>query len=239
MKKLIFVLLTVLVVLPLSAQTTKNLTYDDPIYTFLDKCYTKGWLYNLPDVKPYTEKRAMERKNNPKANKPKKEKNPDFVVVDEEEDVKLDYTGFVPDYSNKKDDMSFYTSRTEIDYSKYRKGGAQGSSDDSSNSLASLTGTLRSTNSYELNKLFSVEAVKGSAQPKDFTALKSTNFVLALTGGQLNSLFTSWLITNCTKTTAKQFEKGERPPAGGFLDAQAPGQKPSGAGFVRRGGTTE
>ena len=158
-------------------------------------------------LKAKTEKRAMERKNNPKANKPKKEKNPDFVVVDEEEEVKLDYTGFVPDYSNKKDDMSFYTSRTEIDYSKYRKGGAQGSSDDSSNSLASLTGTLRSTNSYELNKLFSAEAVKGSAQPKDFTALKSTNFVLALTGGQLNSLFTSWLITNCTKTTAKQFEK--------------------------------
>ncbi len=158
-------------------------------------------------LKAKTEKRAMERKNNPNKAKPKKEKNPDFVVVDEEEDVKLDYTGFVPDYSQKKDDMSFYTSRTEIDYSKYRKGGAQGSSDDSSNSLASLTGTLRSTNSYELNKLFSVEAVKGTSQPKDFTALKSTNFVLALTGGQLNSLFTSWLITNCTKTTAKQFEK--------------------------------
>ena len=60
MRKLIFILLAVLVVLPLTAQTTKNLTYDDPIYTFLDKCYSKGWIYNLPDVKPYTEKRAME-----------------------------------------------------------------------------------------------------------------------------------------------------------------------------------
>ena len=59
MRKLIFILLALLVVLPLGAQTTKNLVYDDPIYTFLDKCYSKGWIYNLPDVKPYTEKRAM------------------------------------------------------------------------------------------------------------------------------------------------------------------------------------
>ena len=59
MRKLIFVLLAVLVILPVGAQTTKNLVYDDPIYTFLDKCYSKGWLYYLPDVKPYTEKRAM------------------------------------------------------------------------------------------------------------------------------------------------------------------------------------
>ena len=60
MRKLIFILLAVLVVLPLSAQSTKNLTYDDPIYTFIDKCYTKGWIFYVPDVKPYTEKRAME-----------------------------------------------------------------------------------------------------------------------------------------------------------------------------------
>ena len=60
MRKLTFILLAVLVVLPLSAQSTKNLTYDDPIYTFIDKCYSKGWIYYVPDVKPYTEKRAME-----------------------------------------------------------------------------------------------------------------------------------------------------------------------------------
>ncbi|MBR4158740.1 MAG: hypothetical protein IKT97_01610, partial [Spirochaetia bacterium] len=60
MRKLLFVLLAVMVVLPLAAQTTKNLTYDDPIYTFIDKCYAKGWIYFIPDVKPYTEKRAME-----------------------------------------------------------------------------------------------------------------------------------------------------------------------------------
>ena len=60
MRKLIIVLLAVLVILPLGAQTTKNLVYDDPIYTFLDKCYSKGWIYYMPDVKPYTEKRAME-----------------------------------------------------------------------------------------------------------------------------------------------------------------------------------
>ena len=122
------------------------------------------------------------------------------------DEVKIEeYQGFVPDYG-KKEDMSNFTSRIEIDYSKYRKGGAAQSGDES-NSLASLSGTLRSTNQYELNKLFSNEAVKNSAQPTDFTALKSTNFMLALTGGQLNSLFTSWLITNCTKTTVKQYEK--------------------------------
>ena len=54
MRKLLFVLLALLVVLPVGAQTTKNLTYDDPIYTFIDKCYTKGWIYYVPDVKPYT-----------------------------------------------------------------------------------------------------------------------------------------------------------------------------------------
>ena len=60
MRKLIFILLSVLVVLPLGAQTTRNLLYDNPIYTFIDKCYSKGWIYYVPDVKPYTEKRAME-----------------------------------------------------------------------------------------------------------------------------------------------------------------------------------
>jgi len=60
MKKIFTVILMAFVVLSLSAQTTKNIIYDDPIYTFLDKCYSKGWIYYMPDVKPYTEKRAMQ-----------------------------------------------------------------------------------------------------------------------------------------------------------------------------------
>ena len=152
------------------------------------------------ELKEKAEKKGEQLKE--KAKEPKaKAKNKDFIVEDE---VKVDeYQGFVPDYSSKDDNMSYYTSKTEIDYSKYRTK----SDDDSNNSLTSLKGTLRSINTNELNKVFSAELLKVSAHPKDLTALKNTNYVLALTGGQLNSLFTSWLITNCTKQTVKQYEK--------------------------------
>ncbi len=153
-------------------------------------------------LKEKTEQRAHDRKVSGK-DRIKKKNNPDFIV---EEEIKIeDYQGFVPDYTNKEEQMKYYTSRTNIDYSKYRKNG--GNKDEQGGSVAGLNGTLRSSSQYELAKLFSNDTLKASAQPQDFTALKSTNFILALTGGQLNSLFTSWLITNCTKTTVKQYEK--------------------------------
>ncbi|MCQ2603564.1 MAG: capsule assembly Wzi family protein [Spirochaetia bacterium] len=68
MKKLAFILLIVtLAAIPAAAQSAKNLVYDDPVYEFLDKAYSKGWIYYMPDVKPYTEKRALQYLNEVKA----------------------------------------------------------------------------------------------------------------------------------------------------------------------------
>lgn len=60
MRKKLFLLFFILSLLPLYAQSNKNISYDDPLYEFLEKGYSKGWIYYMPDVKPYTEKRAMQ-----------------------------------------------------------------------------------------------------------------------------------------------------------------------------------
>lgn len=152
-------------------------------------------------LKEETEKKARDRKNNPPP-KPKSE-NKDFQIVD---DFDLgDYKGFVPDYSSKRDEdkMQYYTKRTAIDYSKYRT-----SSDNSErNSLTDLSATLRSSSQTELSRLFENDVLKTAAKPQDYIALRSSTYLLALTGGQLNSLFTSWLMTNCTSATVRQYAK--------------------------------
>ncbi|MBQ8765303.1 MAG: hypothetical protein IJZ16_00690 [Clostridia bacterium] len=152
-------------------------------------------------LKEETEKKARDRKNNPPP-KPKSD-NKDFQIVD---DFDIgDYKGFVPDYSSKRDEekMQYYTKRTTIDYSKYRT-----SSDNSDrNSLTDLSATLRSSSQTELSRLFENDVLKTAAKPQDYIALRSSTYLLALTGGQLNSLFTSWLMTNCTSATVRQYAK--------------------------------
>lgn len=59
MRKILAVMILLLVSLPVFSQSAKNIPYEDPVYEFLDKCYSKGWIYYIPDVKPYTEKRAL------------------------------------------------------------------------------------------------------------------------------------------------------------------------------------
>ena len=42
------------------AQSLKNVTYDDPVYLFLDKAYAKKWILYLPGARPYSEKKVHE-----------------------------------------------------------------------------------------------------------------------------------------------------------------------------------
>lgn len=152
-------------------------------------------------LKEATAKRSHERKNNPP---PKaKPQNKDFVMVDDSE--LDDYKGFVPDYSARRDEekMQYYTKRTAIDYSKYRSA----SEGTERNTLADLNATLRSSSQTELSRLFENDVLKTAAKPQDYIGLKSSTYILALTGGQLNSLFTSWLMTNCTAATVRQYSK--------------------------------
>jgi hypothetical protein len=153
------------------------------------------------ELKERTAKKLHDRKANPPA-KPKPE-NKDFKIIEEDE---IDtFRGFVPDYSQSKEEekMSYYTGRSTIDYSKYRT-----SSDSSERSgLADLNGTLRSSTQIELSRLFDSATLKNAAKPTDYSDIKSSSYLLALTGGQLNALFTSWLMTNCTSVSVKQFEK--------------------------------
>ncbi len=44
----------------LSAQKIKNVPYDSSIYNFLDKAYARGWIYYLPQTRPYSEKKCFE-----------------------------------------------------------------------------------------------------------------------------------------------------------------------------------
>lgn len=157
-------------------------------------------------LKEETAKKAQDRKNNPLPKE--KPANKDFMLV--EEAPIDDYRGFVPDYTQRKDaeKMEFYTKRTSIDYSKYRT-----ASDNSErNSLADLSATLRSSSQTELSKLFENDVLSVSSKPQDYIALKSSSYILALTGGQLNSLFTAWLMTNCTSATVKQYAKDGATP---------------------------
>ncbi len=40
------------------AQSLKNVTYENPVYLFLDRAYAKKWIAYLPAAKPYTEKKV-------------------------------------------------------------------------------------------------------------------------------------------------------------------------------------
>lgn len=146
-----------------------------------------------------TAKKAQDRKNNPPPRK--RPENKDFILM--EEAPADEYRGFVPDYSQRKEqeNMDYYTNRTTIDYSKYRTN----SGGNDRNALTELNATLRSTSKTELSRLFENDVIRTATKPQDFIALKSSNYLLALTGGQLNSLFTAWLMTNCTTATVKQY----------------------------------
>lgn len=152
-------------------------------------------------LKEMTAKRSHERKNNPQPKS--RPQNKDFTVIDDSE--LDDYKGFVPDYSARRDEekMQYYTKRTSIDYSKYRTA----SEGTERNTLADLNATLRSSSQTELSRLFENDVLKTAVKPQDYIGLKSSTYLLALTGGQLNSLFTSWLMTNCTAATVRQYAK--------------------------------
>jgi hypothetical protein len=158
------------------------------------------------DLKERTAKKIHDRKANPPA-KPKPE-NKDFKII-EEDDIDT-FRGFVPDYTQSKEEekMSYYTGRSTIDYSKYRTG----SDSSERNGLADLNGTLRYSTTTELGNLFNAAAIKNSRKPEDYSDIKSSNYLLALTGGQLNALFTSWLMTNVTSVSIKQYEKANATP---------------------------
>ncbi len=166
-----------------------------------DTLLAKSYGFNPEEYKKLKEKtaqKAEERKKNP----PKKI-NKDFIVTDDSE---LDeYRGFVPDYSSKDEEekMQYYTKRTAIDYSKYRSSSESGER----NSLTNLSATLRSTSPTELSRIFENDILKAAAKPQDYIALKSSTYLIALTGGQLNSLLSAWLMTNCTSATVRQYAK--------------------------------
>ncbi len=158
-------------------------------------------------LKEETAKKVQSRKNNP-IERPRRQSK-DFQLI--EDDIPDDgYKGFVPDYSSKKDEekMSYYTRRTSIDYSKYR------TSTDSvdRNSISGLAATLRYSSQTELNNLFEPTLIKNAAKPSDYTDLKSSTYILALTGGQLNSLINAWLMANCNSVSVKQYEKPDATP---------------------------
>jgi hypothetical protein len=158
------------------------------------------------ELKERTAKKLHDRKANPPA-KPKPE-NKDFKIIEEEE---IDsFRGFVPDYTLAKEEekMKYYTGRTSIDYSKYRTN----SESSERNGLADLNGTLRYSTTTELGNLFNAAALKNSRKPSDYSDIKSSNYLLALTGGQLNALFTSWLMTNVTSVSIRQYEKANATP---------------------------
>lgn len=169
-----------------------------------DEVLAQSYGFSVDDYKALKERtaqKAKERKANPV--KPKKESK-DFKIVDD--DLKVgDYQGFIPDYASKKglENMTFYTSSTKIDYSKYKSTNVN-----DRNNLGDLYATLRSASTTELSKLFESDVVKACATTNDITDLKSSTYLLALTGGQLNSLFNAWLMTNVTSVTVKQFEGG-------------------------------
>ncbi len=51
---LLLILLFFIILYSLPAQTLRKIPYSDPVYPFLDKAYSLGWLAYLPQIRPYS-----------------------------------------------------------------------------------------------------------------------------------------------------------------------------------------
>ena len=148
-------------------------------------------------------KSEQTRKANLECNLDKKGKKGKIVFEDTDD---LDsYAGFIPDYKPNTDnekDFEFYKPHTVSSYAKYKKG----KKDTSDSSLMNMT-HMRATNAEEIRNVFIEKIPNGIKNSMDPSMVRSTGFIVSMSGKQLAQLFNSWLLLNMTSGFVKQFEK--------------------------------
>ena len=126
-------------------------------------------------------------------------------IVFEDYDDLDSYAGFIPDYKPNTDnekDFEFYKPHTVSSYAKYKKG----KKDTSDSSLMNMT-HMRATNAEEIRNVFIDKIPSGIKNVMDPSLVRSTGFIVSMSGKQLAQLFNSWLLLNMTSGFVKQFEK--------------------------------
>ncbi|MBO4325624.1 MAG: hypothetical protein J5845_09595 [Lachnospiraceae bacterium] len=155
------------------------------------------------DLAASQQKSEQTRKANLEYNLDKKGKKGKIVFEDYDD---LDsYAGFIPDYKPNTDnekDFEFYKPHTVSSYAKYKKG----KKDTSDSSLMNMT-HMRATNADEIRNVFIEKIPNGIKNVMDPSLVRSTGFIISMSGKQLAQLFNSWLLLNMTSGFVKQFEK--------------------------------
>ena len=128
-------------------------------------------------------------------------------IVFEDTDDLDSYAGFIPDYKPNTDneaDFDFYKPHQVSSYAKYKKGHKE----TSDSSLLNMT-HMRATNAEEIRTVFMDKVPNGVKNSIDASLIRSTGFLVSMSGKQLAQLFNSWLILNMTAGYVKQFEQAD------------------------------
>lgn len=129
------------------------------------------------------------------------------IVFEDTEELDS-YAGFIPDYKPNTDsekDFEFYKPHTVSSYAKYKKG----KKDTSDSSLINMT-HMRTTSADEIRNVFIEKIPSNVKNTIDPSFVRSTGFLISMSGKQLAQLFNSWLMLNMTASYVKQFEKNDQ-----------------------------
>ena len=129
------------------------------------------------------------------------------IVFEDTEELDS-YAGFIPDYKPNTDsekDFEFYKPHTVSSYAKYKKG----KKDTSDSSLINMT-HMRATSADEIRNVFIEKIPSNVKNSIDPSFVRSTGFLISMSGKQLAQLFNSWLMLNMTPSYVKQFEKNDQ-----------------------------
>lgn len=147
-------------------------------------------------------KKEVTRKANLEGNFGKKGK----IVFEDTEELD-NYAGFVPDYkpnTSNEDEFDFYKPHTVSSYAKYKKG----KKDSPDGNLTNIT-HMRTTSNDEIRNMFIDKVPSGVKNVIDASLIRTTGFLISMSGKQLSQLFNSWLMLNMTTGYVKQFESSE------------------------------
>ena len=190
-----------------------------PDYSFEEK---KEEVEETPEQKAYREftekvaerKREMQLAAEQAASQQTRNKNLEHdlgkkkgKIVFEDTDELDSYAGFIPDYKPNTDneaEFDFYKPHQVSSYAKFKKG----RKDTSDSSLINMT-HMRATNAEEIRNVFLDKVPNGVKNTIEASMVRSTGFLVSMSGKQLAQLFNSWLILNMTGSYVKQFEQSD------------------------------
>ena len=193
-----------------------------PDYTFEEKKEDVEETEQEAAYRQFTEKVAERKRENQLAESQKKKEEVRKVnnegsfgkkgkIVFEDTEELDSYAGFIPDYkpnTENKEEFDFYKPHTVSNYSKYKKG----KKNTAEANVTNIT-HMRTTNNDEIQTVFIDKIPAGLKNNVDPSLVRTTGFLLSMSGKQLSQLFNSWLMLNITTAFVKQFEVADATPS--------------------------